>query len=199
MSGASKGFTLVEMLVALAALSILAGGGMVLTQLAADTRELTQQRSAASLELLRLRSILKSDLEQAAARRARDPAGGKPGFALAGPPFLQGETFLTLVRRGWENPQAEPRSDLQYVEYALREGRIERRWRRQVDGAALEAPQVLLAGVARVEVRYFQYDQWSEAWAGSPARPLPDALSLEIDIEAGGSLRQLFLLPDFAS
>ena len=34
-----KGFTLVEMLVALAALSLLAGAGIALTQIAVDTRD----------------------------------------------------------------------------------------------------------------------------------------------------------------
>lgn len=194
-----KGFTLVEMLVALAALSLLAGAGIVLTQIAVDTRDMIETRDEASRELLRFRAVLKSDLTQAAPRRARSEAGTKPEMALVGPPFTGGDTFLQLVRRGWDNISEERRSSLQYVEYGLRNGAIERRYRRQVDGAPLEAPQVLIAGVRSVSVAYYQYDQWVDAWAGSSIRPLPRAVSLDIEFDDATRIRQLFLLPEFAT
>lgn len=194
-----KGFTLVEMLVALAALSLLAGAGIALTQIAVSTRDGIESRDRSDRELMRLRTILKSDLSQAAPRRARTETGEKPGAALSGRNSMTGDAFLGFVRRGWQNHAGEPRSSLQYVEYALHDGAIERRYRRQVDGAPLEAPQVLIRGVESVEVAYFQYDQWAEAWAGSATRPLPRAVALDIRFEDGASLRQLFLLPEFAT
>lgn len=194
-----KGFTLVEMLVALAALSLLAGAGIVLTQVAVSSREAIQARDQSSRELLRLRAILTSDLTQAAPRRARTETGAKPQAALSGSGGANSGAFLQLVRRGWENLSGERRSSLQYVEYGLRDGAIERRHRRMVDGAPLEAPQVLLSGVRSVSVSYFQYDQWADAWAGSASRPLPRAVAMEIEFEDATRLRQLFLLPEYAT
>ncbi len=194
-----KGFTLVEMLVALAALSLLAGAGIVLTQIAVDTRDMIEIRDEASRDLLRLRAVLKADLGQASPRRARSEAGTKPEMALLGRPFTSGDTFLQFVRRGWENISGERRSSLQYVEYSLRDGAIERRYRRQVDGAPLEPPQILIEGVRSVSVAYYQYDQWADAWAGSPTRPLPRAVSLDIEFNDASRIRQLFLLPEFAT
>lgn len=194
-----KGFTLVEMLVALAALSLLAGAGIALTQIAVDTRDGIESRDQADRELMRLRTILKSDLSQAAPRRARAETGDKPDAALAGRGTVAGDAFLGFVRRGWQNHAGERRSSLQYVEYALRDGAIERRYRRHVDGAPLEPPQILIHGVRSVEVAYFQFDQWADGWAGSASRPLPRAVALDIRFEDGVSLRQLFLLPEFAA
>jgi general secretion pathway protein J len=194
-----KGFTLVEMLVALAALSLLAGAGIVLTQVAVDTRDSIEVRDQSHRELLRLRTIMKSDLGQAAPRRARDESGSRANAALVGRPQAGGDAFLQLVRRGWENVSGERRSSLQYVEYGLRNGAIERRHRRMVDGAPLEAPQVLVEGVRAVNVSYFQYDQWAEAYAGSASRPLPRAVAIEIEFDDATRLRQLFLLPEFAA
>jgi general secretion pathway protein J len=190
-----KGFTLVELLVALAALSLLAGAGIIITDVAVGARESQGARQADTRALMRLHASLKADLGQAAARRARDETGQKPGAALQGRPNLQGETFLALVRRGWDNPGGERRSSLQYVEYALRDGAVERRIRRRVDGAPLGPPQRLVDGVRDVRLRYRQYDQWAEGWAGSPLDPLPQALAIELEFDGGQRLSQAFLLP----
>jgi general secretion pathway protein J len=194
-----SGFTLVEMLVALAALALVATAGVALTTFAGDANAAIAQREAAARDILRLRASLKADLGQAAPRRARDASGRKPQMALLGPPDIQGETFLALVRRGWDNPGEEDRSALQYVEYRFTGDRIERAWRRHVDGSPLQTPQVLIEGVRDVRVAYLQYDQWLNAWSGSPQRPLPRAVRIDLTLLDGGEMTQLLLLPEAGS
>lgn len=191
----ARGFTLVEMLVALASLALVATAGVTLTAYASDAQLAATTHDANARDLLRLRASLKADLGQASTRRARNVGGQTPQMALLGPPLTQGGVFLALVRRGWDNPSEQDRSNLQYVEYRLQGDRIERLYRRHLDGAPLQAPQRLLDGVARIDVRYLQYDQWIEAFAGSPDRPLPAAVRVDIRMMDGGEISQLFLLP----
>jgi general secretion pathway protein J len=191
-----KGFTLVEMLVALAALGLLAAAGLGMTQFASGARDSLGLREQETRELLRLSTLLRSDLTQAAPRRARNAYGARPQAALQGADAFGDGVFLSFVRRGWENPGAEARASLQYVEYRLREGRIERAFRAFVDGAPLGEPLIVAEGVRAVEVSFYQFNQWADAYAGSPERPLPRAVRLDIDFEDRGRLTQAFLLPE---
>ncbi len=192
------GFSLIETLVALAALSLLAGAGMMMTDVAVSSGNTIAARDADATDLLRLRAALKADLSQAAPRRARDESGRKPQTALLGAADLTRNAFLALTRRGWENHTGEGRASLQYVEYAFNDGAIIRRHRRHIDGADTETPQSLITGVRDVDVAYMQYDQWLSDWAGSASIPLPDAVRLNITFDDGAELSQLFLLPDGA-
>lgn len=193
-----RGFSLVEMLVAIAALAILASGAAMLTANATSTRDAIALREQSARDLLRLRSVLRADLTQAAARRPRDEAGRKAPTALLGAPYAANGAFLALVRRGWDNPREESRASLQSVEYRLRNGVIERIYRRHVDGARAEKPQTLIVGVESVHVSYMQFDQWLEAWAGSIERPLPRAVRLDIALKGQGGISQVLLLPETA-
>jgi general secretion pathway protein J len=190
-----KGFTLVETLVALAALAMLATGAMAVSSASTASQDAIRAHQEATHTLMRLRAIMKADLSQAAARRARDVNGAKAQAALAGGALGDG-VFLSLVRRGWDNPLEQERSSLQYVEYRLSGARLERRWRRHVDGSPLQQPQVLAEGVQSLRLEFFDFDQWMEGWAGAPNRPLPRAVRLSLDLADGGPVSQVFLLPE---
>lgn len=192
-----SGFTLVEMLVALAALAVLAAGGFAVAGVATNSHGSIREKQGETQDLLRLRAALRGDLTQAAARRPRDLNGEKEQAALSGHNSSDG-VFLTLVRRGWENPARQSRASLQYVEYQLREGQVERLWRRHVDGSPLQAPQVLLTGVMRAEIDFYDWDQWTPGWTGAPNRPLPRAVRLNLTFRDNGELSQVFLLPEGA-
>ncbi|KTF31336.1 type II secretion system protein J, partial [Xanthomonas vesicatoria] len=134
-------------------------------------------------------------LQQAAVRRTRNSDGSAARTALlARAPGTQGPLF-GFVRRGWSNPDQAPRASLQYVEYRIVDGRLERSARPALDGAVAGAPQVLLRGVRSAEVAFHYRAQWSDGWSGG-LEALPDALSLELDLEQWGRVRQLFLLPE---
>ena len=192
-----KGFTLVEMRVALAALAVLAAGGFMVTGVSANSQEAIQSKQSATQSLLRMRAALRGDITQAAGRRPRDLNGQKTQAALSGG-YRNDGVFLSLVRRGWDNPLEQQRASLQYVEYRLHEGQIERLWRRYIDGSPMQAPQVLASGVENARVEFFDFDQWTEGWAGAPNRPLPRAVRLTISLQSRGELSQVFLLPETA-
>src|SRR5262245_36605474 len=111
-----KGFTLVEMLVALFVFALLTAAGATVLRSTADSRETTHARTETLASFQRLRAILKSDLSQAAPRRTRDAAGKTIREAFSGANPGSGRPLLRFVRRGWENADFEPRASLQQVE-----------------------------------------------------------------------------------
>lgn len=75
------------------------------------------------------------------------------------------------------------------------DGRLERSARPALDGAVAGPPQVVLRGVRSAVVGFHYRAQWSDGWSGG-LDALPDAISLELDLEQWGRVRQLFLLPE---
>lgn len=187
-----KGFTLIEMMVALLVFGLVAAAGVAVMGFSVDNQQAVRGRTSDLGEFQRARALITADLQQAATRRTRDGAGGAPRPAFAG--GGQGP-LLALVRRGWDNPDGAPRASLQYVEYSLDDGRLVRRTGSALDGAPLGRPQVLLTGVKRAEVSFLTGGEWLPTWASRPAAVLPQAVSLELDAAAVGEVRQLFLLP----
>lgn len=196
----ASGFSLVEMLVALTIFGLLSAAGVAVLAHAADNRDVVSQRMDRIAELQRGRALLGSDLGQVAMRRVRGRDGTPARNAFVGGTSgaLAGTTLFGFVRRGWSNPDAEPRASLQYVEYRLVDGRLERSVRAALDGAAPGVPQVVLTGVRGVRVRYRFREQWSTGWPGG-AEALPQALGLTLDLDGIGELEQLFLLPETAA
>ncbi|KLD70292.1 type II secretion system minor pseudopilin GspJ [Xanthomonas pisi] len=190
-----QGFTLIELLVALAVFALVASAAVVVMRQSIDQRDAVRVRLQQVRELQLVHGLLRSDLQQAAVRRTRNSDGSAARTAfVAGAPGTRGPLF-GFVRRGWSNPDRAPRASLQYVEYRIVDGRLERSARPALDGAVAGAPQVLLRGVRSAEVAFHYRAQWSDGWSGG-LEALPDALSLELDLEQWGHVRQLFLLPE---
>ena len=192
------GFTLVEMLVAVLVFALLSAAGVAVLAQAADHQAAVGERLALLGEFQRARALLQADLSQVALRRVRHPDGGVARDAFVGRAVRPGSRastpLLAFARRGWSNPDALPRASLQYVEYRLVDGRLERSTRPMLDGTASDPPQVLLDGVSSPRLAYRDRGQWSDGWPGG-ATALPEAVRLELELEGIGHVTQLFLLP----
>jgi general secretion pathway protein J len=193
------GFTLVEMLVALFIFGLLSAAGVTVMSYAARNQTVVREHTERLAEFQRMRGVLKADLAQAAPRRTR----GVDGLAAPGP-FSGGEgaptgALLTLVRRGWENPDADPRASLQYVEYRVVDGQLQRAARPALDGAALGPPQTLYDGVEAAKVEFFSRGQWLSTWQPSLSNPIPQAVRVELTLRDIGPVTQLFLTPGTVS
>ncbi|HVL42220.1 MAG TPA: type II secretion system minor pseudopilin GspJ, partial [Brevundimonas sp.] len=139
------GFTLVEVLVSLMIFAMIAAAGAAVLGVTIDNRFAVKAASDRVGDLQRMRGLLRADLGQATARRARGTTGRpmpQPIVGAAAP----GEPILTLTRAGWSNPGEQARPSLQRVEYRLVEDRLERRVSSHLDGARPGPPQVLYRG-----------------------------------------------------
>ncbi|WP_343223486.1 type II secretion system minor pseudopilin GspJ [Lysobacter sp. GX 14042] len=192
------GFTLVEMLVALVVFALLGVAATTVLAWTADSREVVAEHSARLAELQRARVLLQGDLSQLAPRRVRSRDGTPARDAFLGATHRSGagsgpQPLMAFVRRGWGNPDASARASLQYVEYRLVDGRLERATRSALDGAVTGDPRPVLTGITDASIEYHHRGEWNHGWAGGVAE-LPTAVRLVLQLEDLGRLEQLFLV-----
>lgn len=189
-----RGFTLIEMLVALLIFALITAAGVAVMTSVLSGQNAVRSRVERYAELQGARALLKADLSQAAARRTRGE-DGEPSLTafVGGSPWGVGGPLLALTRRGFENPDHASRASMQYVEYALVDGRLERRARPALDGARLGPPQVLLEGVRSARVWFLTDGVWRESWKGDRTSDVPTVVRLELRLNDLGVIDQLFL------
>lgn len=186
-----RGFTLIEMMIALMIFGMLAAAGASLLAFGVRAQAVAGHKLDDIAALYRLDGVLTGDLAQAVVRPVRDMGGGtRPPFEGA-----SGAVFLRVVRGGWANIDAAPRPSLQRVDYALDDtGTIVRIAYPMLDGSPPLPPARMLGGVAGIAVRYRLRGAWSDAWQGKPEAPLPDAVEITITRRDGAVFRELLLV-----
>jgi general secretion pathway protein J len=189
-----KGFTLIEMLVALLIFALITAAGVAVMSTTLSNQGAVRTKVERYAELQRTRAILKADLSQAASRRTRGEDGMPALTAFAGgSPWGVGGPLLAFTRRGYENPDGAPRASMQYIEYALVDGRLERRARPALDGAHLGPAQVLMTGVDSAQMGFLFNGAWSPTWKGNPQTDIPAAVRVNLRLNDMGVIDQLFL------
>ena len=204
MNAPARGFTLLELLVALAVFAIMATAAysglrnVLFTRAAVET----QSRRLATVQLAVYR--LEQDIEQTVPRGIRDEYG-EPQAALLGGALA--DDRLTLTRAGWDNPLGQPRATLQRVVYRLRDGRLWRLHWPVLDRGGLIEPRetLLLDRVREFKVRFLvDQDDWRDGWpplptSNDPDKPDPDrlprAVEISLTLEDWGEITRLLPLP----
>lgn len=195
-----RAFTLLEMMVALAIFAVI---GVMSSRILAGVVELSDvvaSRGEALGELQRAIAIVERDIEQGTRRSVRDGWGNAIHAIVAGDEYL-----LELTRLGWQNPLAEPRSELQRVAYALRDDALLRLYWPVLDRAPETEPviQVLLTGLEGAS--FVLHDSGGEEHRHWPQPPRRDgelghvaAIALELDSATFGRIERLWMLPGLA-
>lgn len=186
-SAPSKGFTLVEMLIALTIFGMLTAAGVALLTLTVRTQATSDRLLGEVGELRRAGALLTADLAQAAPRMSRD-RDGRPRPAFIGAAGDR-ELLLAFVRGGTDE------DPLQRVEYHFRAGRVERLAFARVDGESRPVVIPLLSGVRQVRLRYRDREGvWQPVWTVTDQTRLPRAVELVSDSQTHGSVRELFMV-----
>lgn len=191
------GFTLVEMLLALAILAALSVAAMAVLQnvIRADTltRDKTQQMQA----LQHTFGQMSSDINQIIARRSRESSS----LFFAGRYQLSSDDWaISFSRNGWPNPLGMlARSEIQNVSYRLRQQRLERLSYDQQDPLTGAQPtvEVVQEGVRAFRLRFYASGRWQERWDNTQSLPL--GLEVTLTLDGYGDITRLFLITQGSS
>ncbi len=213
-SNSGAGFTLIEVLIALAITAFVAAiaySSLSSALLAVERTRATAQRT---YELDRAWMIISRDLRQFVARPVRDEFGQVE-------PALVGGTAarfpLSFTRTGWYNPNSNPRSNLQRVNYRLEDGALWRDAYPVLDRAPDTLPQqvrlledvevlevVFLGALAQAEPEgrgmVLDTQSWQDTWVADTSTPdmeLPPPVALEVRLQLDdlGEIRRIYALP----
>jgi general secretion pathway protein J len=195
----SAGFTLLELLVALAIFSLLAVMSYNGLKIVLDQQAATEVQAEALAELQKVYLLLQRDVEQVVPRPIRDEYGDEQ-------PALAGGDALQLTRGGWSNPAGRLRSSLQRVGYAFEDGQLVRYSWGVLDRAQDSEPQrqPLIGDIGEMTIRYLDgKNEWQERWPNPLASgddtavltALPGAVEITLDHEKFGPLVWVFRLP----
>ena len=195
----SAGFTLLELLVALAIFSLVAVMSYNALKTVLNQQAATEVQADALAELQKVYLLMQRDIEQVVPRPVRDEYGDTQ-------PALIGDETLQLTRGGWSNPAGRLRSTLQRVGYAYEDGELVRYIWAVLDRAQDSDPQrqPLIGDIGDMTIRYLAANnEWDDRWpnplaaaAGADAAvALPRAIEITLEHERFGPLVWVFRLP----
>lgn len=192
----SRGFTLIEVVIAMAIFAILAALAYSGLQSVIDSKTHTEagldRLQAVQMSML----TLSNDLQQIAPRDAQDALGGK----LHKLSTQSSEYLVEFTRSGWRNPAESPRSSLQRVAYKLDEDRLIRVYWSHVNRADEErrVERVLIDNIESLQLRFLNEQQeWTEDWpeaavlTSSNESPVPLAIEATLDTHDWGEITRL--------
>lgn len=196
------GFTLLEILVAIAILaimSVMAYRGVSEARIAVENAGVHMDRLR---EVQRAMNVLVNDFRTLAPRPVREPIGD--GFRAALRRDPNAVTLVELSHAGWSNGAGTPRGTVQRVSYRLEEHTLIRDNWNVTDPTLANVPVArrLLNQVERIEIRYMNSGrEWVTQWPplGSPGdigfRSRPIAVELTIVLADYGELRRVVEVP----
>lgn len=170
------GFTLIEVLVALAIFGMLAAIAYGTLGRTLSNAEILTERMQRLQSLQRTMRYLSEDFMQLAPRPVREDLGDNFGPALH--TDVQSDFAVELTHGGWSNPATLPRGTLQRVAYRLEEGELVRYHWTVLDRTLSNEPvgRALLDEVESVVFRFMQENgDWTEEW---PPENRPGPLGL---------------------
>ncbi|MGX5913339.1 type II secretion system minor pseudopilin GspJ [Aliidiomarina sp. Khilg15.8] len=191
----TRGFTLVEMLVAMLIFALIGmASHFVLSQmLTSDERSQERQQALSELQFSML--MLERDIRQMVMRPVRAVQNdARDIFVMTDGSFLDSDMDgLAFVRAGWSNPDAQlPRSMLQPVVYRVRENVLQRVYNTYVDDvSARPFIQDLLPGVEDFRIEFEHQGQRMGDW--QVAGQLPEVVIVSITHEDYGLIERWFL------
>jgi general secretion pathway protein J len=189
-----SGLTLIELIVAVALLALLT----VMAYRGLDSMTRANDRTLAESERWRATTLLLerfgADVSQPARRPVRGAAGVPLpawwGRAMSEPEGADAQFEFTR--------KSPPGRDESRLGYRLRDGNVELLVWRVLDRAPVSSVEVyaLLEHVSALRFRHLDAQGlWQDQWPVTDSEPLPRAVSIELTLTDGPSVKRIFALP----
>lgn len=193
------GFTLIEVLVALAVLAMVTLASHQILSTAINANQNSKEKVAEIGAMNTVFRMMQQDFTQLALRNTRNESGDSLELFLMADRFLFDSQYhgVAGVRDGWSNPvNLLPRSELQLFSYVVEEDNLVRKYRIYVDSLDGTEPksQVLLEDIKDFTISFRgDNDKWEENWT-NPS--LPKAIKVEIALADEIIVSRILLLPE---
>lgn len=194
----SAGFTLIEIIVAVAIFSVMALLAYGALGQSLENADMLTDRMQRLQDVQRTMQYLSADLTQAAPRTVRNELGDAPQAAVLS--SLAGEFALELTHGGWGNPVGLPRGTLQRSAYRIEDGELLRYYWTVLDRTYVNTPvvAVLLDEVDSLVFRFYDDNgEVSESWppqnqaGGGNLRARPRAVEIILSLPDEGEITRL--------
>jgi general secretion pathway protein J len=211
MRRARAGFTLLELLIAIALFALLGLATYRMLEAVLRSDEVVRVQEAQLRELGRALWSLERDLHQAVPRPIRDGYGDERNAFIGQLASTEESVSFELTRSGWRNPTGLPRANLQRVRWRLAGDNLERLYWVVLDRDIESQPRVqrVLEGVSEWRLRYLDSEKvWHEEWPPfafgrsdpeQQARSLPAAVEVSFEHPRFGNISRLLRLPENAA
>ncbi len=204
---AQRGFTLLEVMIAVAIFSLLAMGTYRMLSTVLKTDEVTRQHERDLRELSRAFASLDRDITQTLNRSVRDAYGDERATLIGELGASDGDAALEFSRNGWRNPLGGTRSQVQRVRWRLAGGNLQRLYWNVLDQAVDSQPRIqkVLTGVQAMHLRFMDdKGEWQEQWPSSQnnvsadeaKKLMPLAVEVKLEHRHYGELTRLYRLPE---
>ncbi|QEP44364.1 type II secretion system protein GspJ [Ectothiorhodospiraceae bacterium BW-2] len=196
----SRGFTLVELLIAMVIFSIvsmMAYGGL---NAVLRAEEQLSQNSTRLKNIQRALFLVGEDITQLVGRQVRDSYGDSQPALFASE---LGLLPLEFTRSGWLNPAELKRSRLQRIGYTIEEETLVRYHWTHLDREQSIEPfrSALLQGVVSMSTRFLDKErQWQDHWpplGDETQTALPLGVELRVELKPEGEVRRLYRLINY--
>ncbi|ALU43910.1 type II secretion system minor pseudopilin GspJ [Pseudoalteromonas rubra] len=197
-SSRQGGFTLIEVLLALAILAMVVTATHQILDTTLRAKEASEETVAELESLQTMFRLMDQDFNQMTKREVRNEAGDfSPTYIIHGRYNLNSQyDGIAFVRDGWTNPiSLLPRSELQAVGYRVVDDNLERIYRIYVDQLDGTEPrsQVILENVEELKFEFLDDKQkWQNSW---DIKALPLAVAVTIQQQEAEPIRRIFLTP----
>ena len=191
-----NGFTLLEVLLAIAIFSIISLSSFTLFDTIISADERSQLSSKRQNELQRAFLLIERDLLQLSRRsiRMNGEAPLKEFIYTSNSSFDSDNETLGFVRSGWTNPGLLlPRSNMQSVAYQLNDGVLQRLHFNFVDAVVGEEPKIrpLITDVEELTFEFYDGKKWQKKLTDNK---IPLAIAIELTLADYGLVRRQFLI-----
>jgi len=209
----ARGFTLVEVLVAMAITALVAVVSYSALSAALASAERLRVSAQRAQEIGQVMAMLSRDIRQTASRTVIDEFGQRTPAVMGGE---LARDMLTVTRAGWHNSTGAPRGTLQRVDWWLEEETLWRGYLPVLDitPGTERIETAVLDGVERFEVRFLpnvaaleinrddviDRRNWEDSWVADLSQPdqgLPPPAAVEVTMEVSGlgEVTRLYVLP----
>lgn len=193
----NTGFTLIEILIAIAIFAVLSLAAYQILQGVLRSGEISKEHDENLIEIQRSMLLIERDFVQMVARASRTSGvdDDKLQILYAGKGILDSEyQGIEFNRLGWINPlNLLPRSNILRVGYRVKNGQLQRLYYLHPDTVAGQdqEQQVLLNDVEDLTFRFWD-GTWVTSW--TLTSEIPKGIEINITSKHYGELRRVFIL-----